>query len=343
MNQNGDPAPGILTTHDEFAISWTREDAIAKVERLLATNSEEEARSIWRLCSQDQWNYERAKRELASGEWRERVAQILYRPFDVRWTVYDRNVAVHRRERVFDHFGDGNNIGLVLSRVVEAGETWQHAFPTTLYTGHHAVSLKEVNYVVPLWLRPALFRNDPDARTANFSPQFLATCRERLGLSEVDPEELFAYIYAVLYLPSYRERYGEFLRRDFPRIAVPEDLKFFRDMAAIGAKLIDLHLMRSVPRQMPSYPVAGSNEVIAVKFKNGQVHVNPLQHFGPVSSAVWEMRIGGYQVAEKWLKDRAKRLLTFDDLDHYRRVLGALHETLKLQEELVRLAQVGPK
>jgi len=96
---NGDPAPGIVTTHDDFAISWTAEEAAAKVERLLATSSETEARELFTLCSQDQWQYARAMRELSDEKWRDKIVPILYRPFDVRWTVYDRNVAVHRRER----------------------------------------------------------------------------------------------------------------------------------------------------------------------------------------------------------------------------------------------------
>ena len=100
---NGDPAPGVVTTHDEFAISWTKEEAIAKVDRLLATATEAEARQLFTLCSQKQWSYDRAKSELADGAWRSKVTPILYRPFDVRWTIWDSNVAVHRRERAMRH------------------------------------------------------------------------------------------------------------------------------------------------------------------------------------------------------------------------------------------------
>jgi predicted helicase len=94
---NGDPAPGIVTTHDEFAISWTREEALDKVERLLATSSEIDARQLFTLCSQSQWNYARAKKELADGAWRQQAIPLLYRPFDVRWTIWNSNVSVHRR------------------------------------------------------------------------------------------------------------------------------------------------------------------------------------------------------------------------------------------------------
>ena len=117
FSPNGDPAPGIVTTHDQFAISWTPEEAVAKVERLLATQSEKEAREIWRLCRQDQWQYDRAKRELADGLWRDHVEPVLYRLFDIRATVFDRNVAVHRRERVMCHMLAGSqNLGLVSCR-----------------------------------------------------------------------------------------------------------------------------------------------------------------------------------------------------------------------------------
>ena len=97
MDQNGTPAPGLVTTHDSFAVSWDPDEAVSKVERLLATQSEEEARSVFKLCGQSQWNYDRAKRELSDGCWRSEVRPLLYKPFDFRWPVYNPNVAVHRR------------------------------------------------------------------------------------------------------------------------------------------------------------------------------------------------------------------------------------------------------
>ena len=130
FSPNGDPAPGIVTTHDQFAISWSQEEAASKVERLLATRSEEEARSIWRLCSQSQWQYSRAKSELGSGDWRNRIESILYRPFDVRATVFNRNVAVHRRKRVTRHMLAGPNVGLCIGRAgqVIGSESWDVGF-----------------------------------------------------------------------------------------------------------------------------------------------------------------------------------------------------------------------
>jgi hypothetical protein len=141
MNLNGDPAPGIVTTQDEFAISWTREEAIAKVERLLGTDNEADARDIWRLCSQSQWSYSRAKSELANGEWRQQVMPILYRPFDTRWTVYDRNVAVHRRERVSRHLL-APNLAFVLPQ--QTKDAWAVLVSAGI-TAHKAASRYDIS------------------------------------------------------------------------------------------------------------------------------------------------------------------------------------------------------
>lgn len=154
FSQNGRPAPGMVTTHDEFAISFTQDEAIQKVERLLKTETEEEARDLFRLCSTNQWSYERAKTELAGGAWREEVVPVLYRPFDTRWTVYDRNVAVHRRERASTHLMAGENLGLVTSKKIDVAGAWEHLWVTDEIIQHHTVSTKEVNFVFPLYLYP---------------------------------------------------------------------------------------------------------------------------------------------------------------------------------------------
>lgn len=153
FSPNGDPAPGIVTTQDEFAISWTAEEAKQKVEQLLATSTEAEARLLFKLCSQDQWQYERAKQELADGAWRDRIVPILYRPFDVRWTVYDRNVAVHRRERASDHLISGRNLGLAMMRQVSADQGFSHLLAISTIADNRAMfSSRGVMALSPLRL-----------------------------------------------------------------------------------------------------------------------------------------------------------------------------------------------
>lgn len=340
---NGDPAPGVVTTHDEFAISWTREEAIAKVDRLLATDTEAEARQLFTLCSQSQWSYERAKRELADGAWRSKVTPILYRPFDKRWTIWDSNVAVHRRERVFDHLRAHKNLALLLSRVVEAGN-WAHAYVGIGVAGHHCVSIKEVNYALPLWIFPkqgALLDTDKVERFSNLAADFLGAMSDNLGGLKPSPEDVFSYIYAVLYSPGYRTRYGDFLRRDFPRIPLTGDVGLFQRLAKLGHELIDLHLLRQHLPAITGYPKAGSNRVNKIEFRpdpdnaeRGRVQINADQYFEGMPRRIWEYKIGSYQVPYQWLKDRKGRLLTFDELQHYAQVIAVLGETIRLQAEI---------
>lgn len=333
MDRNGDPAPGIVTTHDEFAISWTREEAVAKVERLLATASEDEARALWRLCSQSQWNYARAKEELADGAWRSRVVPILYRPFDLRWTVCDRNVAVHRRERLSNQL-QLPNLALCVLRRVEAGHDWQHVWVANGLLVHHALAIKEGNCAIPLWIYPEQDMLADQGKQFNFSMRFLSALKERINGLPITPEDVFAYIYALLFSPGYRRRYGAFLKRDFPRVPLTGDPALFRELARLGHRLIDLHLLRANGPHEPGYPVAGNNRVDRTEYKDGRVYLNAEQYFDGVPSAVWDFHVGGYQVAHKWLKDRKGRLLTFDELQHYRRVVAALDETLAVQAQI---------
>lgn len=351
FSPNGDPAPGIVTTHDDFAISWTPEEAAAKVDRLLATTTEAEAREIFTLCSQDQWRYARAKAELADGKWRERIVPILYRPFDVRWTVYDRNVAVHRRERASDNMLDGQNLALCTARTAEISRGWEHSWISNAPIQHHTVSLKEVNYLFPLWHRPQDTLELPSEsgapREPNLAIPYIQQLSRNLGSgSPPSPLSTLAYIYAVLTSPSYRRRYADFLKRDFPRIPLTSSCDLFEALVTHGKALIMLHTMQDVLPRITRFDVAGSNEVVKVRWADepasptggqagvGRVYINQEQYFGAVPLAVWEMHIGGYRVAEKWLKDRKGRQLSYDDLTHYQSVIAALARTLALQHEI---------
>ncbi|TAN08951.1 MAG: DNA methyltransferase [Rhodanobacteraceae bacterium] len=371
---NGDPAPGIVTTHDEFAISWTPEEAARKVERLLATTTESEARGLFKLCSQDQWRYARAKRELADGKWREKVVPILYRPFDVRWTVWDSNVAVHRRTRAFDNFVGLANVGLAMMRQASIDRGYSHILAVGNVADNRAMySNRGIMAVSPLWLYPHEVKrhgdNGPTRRVANLAPAFVAALTQATGAAS-SPEDTLAYIYAVLYAPSYRTRYADFLKRDFPRVPLTTERKLFAALVAAGRELIALHTMQTRLPRVTGFPVAGSNEVVKVRYAAsappsigrgspqrgggmltsdlkshllqspfvpkgevdaGRVWINARQYFEGVPQAVWDMHIGGYRVAEKWLKDRKGRTLSYDDLSHYQNITAALARTLVLQ------------
>ncbi|MFN7210424.1 MAG: type ISP restriction/modification enzyme, partial [Aggregatilineales bacterium] len=184
-------------------------------------------------------------------------------------------------------------------------------------------------------------------RYPNLSRAFVAAFAERLGLrfltegrgdllSTFGPEDIFCYSYAILHSPSYRARYAEFLKLDFPRLPPPQDLPTFRRLAEIGGRLVALHLLKQAPSTRPNFPVSGDNRVGRrhPRYAEGRIYLNERQYFEGVSEAVWRFQIGGYQVAEKWLKERRERALNYDELEHYRSVVGVLAETLALMAEI---------
>ena len=154
------------------------------------------------------------------------------------------------------------------------------------------------------------------------------------------PEDVFHYIYAILHSPTYRTRYADFLKSDFPRIPLTRNLDLFRQFIMLGQRLTELHLMEAEPQSQPRFPLEGNLRVDRLRHAetpdghSGQVYINNNQFFDGVTKATWEFTIGGYRPAEKWLKDRKGRTLTADDVRHYRKMCGALAETQELMTEI---------
>ncbi len=157
------------------------------------------------------------------------------------------------------------------------------------------------------------------------------------------PIDLLDYIYAVLHSPSYRERYKEFLKIDFPRVPYPTDADKFWQLVRLGGELRQLHLLESpkVEQYLTQYPVDGDNRVTKPRYEGGRVYINDTQYFDRVPQVAWEFYIGGYQPAQKWLKDRKERVLEFEDILHYQKIIVALTETDKLMKELDKVFKVG--
>jgi predicted helicase len=173
-------------------------------------------------------------------------------------------------------------------------------------------------------------------RRPNFAPGFLEEIEQKVGRQT--PEKIFNYIYAILHSPAYRARYADFLKIDFPRIPLTSDKKLFAALVKLGGELSALHLMESPELNKPTtaFPVAGNGEVEKgfPKFTDGRVYINKTQYFDDVPSEVWNFTIGGYQVCEKWLKDRRERQLTHDDLQHYKKIVTALSRMIELMQEI---------
>lgn len=182
----------------------------------------------------------------------------------------------------------------------------------------------------PLWL----FENRQ--RSENLSPDFRAFLDARYG-HHYAPEDIFGYIYAVLHAPTYRTRYADFLRIDFPRIPFPETRDHFESLAALGWRLVQVHLMHEKPKAgLAVYHGKGRHEVekVAYACADQSLHINATQSFAPVPQAVWDFHIGGYQVIDKYLKSRRGRVLSLDEIDQVTRIAHALDFTIRQMQDI---------
>jgi len=343
---------GLYTARDHLAIHWRAEDVYQTVQRFIRAEPEA-ARAIFRLGKDSrEWQVALAQAELRdSGPSRDNVVPILYRPFDVRYTYYtgkSRGFHCRPRREVMQNLLQ-ENLALITSRMTK-GETFRHVHVAGTLVEKICMSPRTSNngFVFPLYRYPDGTRHDLFAhlgtseREANLDPRLVGALAEAYGRTPT-PEEIFHYVHAVLSAPPYRERYAEFLRTDFPRVPFTSDGKLFEKVAALGQRLTELHLLRSPELDPPAARFEGLGDMLVAKGKTQglryvpaeeRVYINKTQYFAPVPQAVWDYRVGGYQVCEKWLKDRKERRLSVDDVRTYCRIVTALGLTLQIQQEL---------
>ena len=262
-----------------------------------------------------------------------KIQKIAYRPFDDRFVYYDGELLERPREQVMRNFIGRENIGLVVSKQVKAFDEWHHAFISDGIFESCIVSNKtsEISYGFPLYA----FDQLDGARRVNFNDKTVRKIQKTAG-GKVSETEIFDYVYAVLHSPAYREKYAAFLKIDFPKIPYPENAESFARLAEIGGKLRKIHFLdvdENIARGI-SFPVSGDNVVDKLSYRNGRVYINAAQYFDNVPPAVWEFFIGGYQPAQKWLKDRKGRTLDYADIRRYQKIVAALAQT----DEIMRAA-----
>ena len=233
----------------------------------------------------------------------------------------------------------GDNLGLILPK--QATEE-PGGFITRSLIAHKTCSAYNINYIFPLYTYEKI--GDLEEKRTNLDPKIYAAIKKIVP--KVTPESLFDYIYAVLHSLAYRKRYAEFLKSDFPRIPYPKDIETFDELAKLGGEIRALHLMEAkmLDSLITSYPVGGDHEVIKERWEDtdkkegfGKIWINATQYFDRVPKTAWEFYIGGYQPAQKWLKDRRGRNLAVDDIKHYQRIIVALTETDKIMKEIDKI------
>lgn len=272
----------------------------------------------------------------------------LYRPFDLKWINYDLQKVSRHRYDVMRHFIGKNNIGLICIRNNrDNNDTY---FLTDRLADKTVISPKDNASVFPLYLYKE--NMGEEERIVNFNKDLYDSIAKGLNYlpcyddnmlidptSEYNgvlyPQDLFDYIYAALHSPSYRERFKEFLKIDFPRIPYPTKWEKFRDLAEKGEELRKLHLMEDIPSKTGiTFPMAGSLQVDCYRWQDNRVYINSEQYFEGVPESAWNFYIGGYQPAQKWLKDRKGMTLCFEEVKHYGNIIYVLQQTEQIMQEI---------
>ena len=311
--------------------------------------------------------------ELKNKEVADQIKEYNYRPFDKRWVIYNPNILQRARKNLMDNFLK-QNIGLCVTKQLST-KVFYHALVTDSLTDRCFVSLntREVTYIFPLFIygennnQTNLFESKSNISRQNFTKEFIEFIYKD-DLSQILPEDIFCYIYAILFSNTYRKKYQEFLKIDFPKIPFTKKLTLFQRLADLGKQLVDLHLLKTAELDNPAtkFYGQGNNTVGISKFvdsdevaefhdiliatnwsqskekpdfkSKGIVVINDeKQFFGSVSKEVWNYYIGGYQVLNKWLKGRKGRVLSSEDIKHYCKIVTALSKTIEIQKEINRL------
>lgn len=260
-----------------------------------------------------------------------KVYPIAYRPFDFQYLYYDTKLLMRPYADASSQMKKPN-IGFITCRANKSPNECSHfyvsEFMSEMKTGERTTG----SYLFPLYLYPEEGSIETERR-ANLDEKIWAQINTVIG-KEASPEDIFDYIYGVLHSPHYRAKYKEFLKVDFPRIPYPKNADEFAHYHTCGNALRELHLMHNVPESPVRFDIEGSGEVEQIVYHDNRVYINKEQFFDHVPEAAWNFFIGGYQPAQKWLKDRKGRKLSYDDIQHYRQIISVLLETDRIMKQI---------
>lgn len=382
---------GIVTARDHLTIKWTPEDVWSTILNFSKIDSESARRDYDLGKDARDWKVKLAQEDLLkSGLDKKKIVPILYRPFDIRSTYYtgkSRGFHCMPRPAVMHHMLAGENKALITVRKAPPSSKGNYFSVTNNIISNGAIRSdnQSIDILLPLYrysdakegrliAHIGPWPAGKEGRIPNLNPKFVADVEKRINLKFIPdgtgdlketfgPEDVFNYAYATLHSPTYRQRYAEFMKMDFPRLPLTSDRKLFRALAGKGAELVSLHLMVSprLDRLITRYPVSGDNTVekgypqyIAPgetapgeqgPLKKGRVYINKEQYFEGISPEVWNFHVGGYQVLNKWLKESKKRKdskLSYDNSAHFQRIVVAVDDTIRLMDKIDKLIPEWP-
>ena len=343
---------GIATGRDDLFIDMDKETLIRKLHEVFECN--DILTSKYKLKVTDTYKLCTTIKTAKYSE--EYFRNLLYRPFDTRYVYYDTRLLQRARYDVMKQFFN-HNVGLILSRMVLGNYEWNDVFITKDITekGIMAMRVSNTAPIFPLYI----YEDDSNqtsffdqSRKPNLNMDIVRELEQKLNLTFTPekedktgtfaPIDILDYIYGVLHSNKYRNKYKEFLKIDFPRIPYPESSDYFFKIAKLGKQLREIHLLESpiVNEFVTSYPVGGDNEVVKPEYKDNKVYINKTQYFDNVPEIAWNFYIGGYQPAQKWLKDRKGRILSYEEVMHYQKIIKALLETHTLMQQIDEIIEV---
>lgn len=348
---------GIKSHRDHFVFDFDYNNLYERIKQFRNLSiSDEQIRDTYNLSDTRDWKLYDNRRTLKDvKDWEKYFTNCLYRPFDIRKAYYHPCTIELTRHDVMSNVINKKNWGLIYMRQVALSGLYSHFLVSNIVVDNRAFySNKGTMSLAPLYIDDKngdLFKDDSCLNTPNLTKDFIAQVSNRTKLEFIQlgkgnlkktfgPEDVFHYLYAVFHSPTYRSRYAEFLRIDFPRLPLTSNIKLFQQLCALGEELVGLHLLERVPKAFTTYPIKGGDTVEKVRYQEpmhdepGRVYINNSQYFENVPTEVWDFHIGGYQVCEKWLKDRKGRALSYDDIRHYTNITVALSETIRIMQEI---------
>ena len=334
---------GIVTSRDNFVIDEDKQNLQRKLDYFTNLSLPDELiEKIYKLKNTKYWHISGARKNLADIDTHNFIYNILYRPFDIRYIVYHPALIERMLYKTMRHMLK-DNLALCTVRQVKTGNNWQHVLITDKIVESCYVSNRtsEICYVFPLYVYTddeniGLYDNLEPEKKPNLSSPIFLTLKEAFN-SDIKPDEILFYVYSILYCNNYRQTYFDFLKVDFPRVPFTADGVLFQQMAALGKRLVDLHLLRSPELEQPIARFEGKGEdrtIATPKYdpKTNRVWINATYYFEGITPEVWQYQIGGYQVLDKYLKARKGRNL--EDPRNILRVATALAKTIEVQKEI---------
>ncbi len=334
---------GVVTSRDNFVIAPAKSEIEKRIRMFVDENLPDSIiKKTFDLKDKTNWTVKQAREKIRQdNKWEKQIIPILYRPFDKQWICFNDTLIERTRKEIMRHAKRENISLLVCRQQNKIG--FSHVFISNDISEACVISdrTREINYVLPLYVYPEadLFNGGSNyQREVNIPPALFENLNKKLG-KKILPEQIFYYIYAVLYSNVYRQKYAEFLKTDFPRIPFCGEYAVFNKMAQAGEKLADLHLMKSdkLDKPVAKFEGKGNTLVEKVRFDRQQVFINSESYFGKISPEIWEYQIGGYQVMEKWLKDRQGRKLNLEEIKHYCKIATAIKETISIQNHIDKI------